>query len=145
LIDESTVMLINPPWVNVSQSLPVENRDLLWMDREGSYHLARWQERRVMPVVYGGNAITVEHSFTDYVCWREPVIDQLPLFAIDQRLPEQGTEVVWVGDQGSYHLGVLKGKKVQPAVYGNTDDVFLDLSAFTHWQAIVAPEVAAHQ
>lgn len=138
-------MLINPPWVNVSQSLPVENRDLLWMDKEGSYHLAHWKERRVMPVVYGGSAITVEHHLVDYTCWREPVIDQLPLFSIDQRLPEQGVEVVWVDDQGSYHLGVLKGTKVQPAVYGNTGDVFLDLSAFTHWQAIVAPEAAARQ
>jgi hypothetical protein len=138
-------MLINRPWVNVSQVLPVENLDLLWMDKEGSYHLARWKERRVMPVVYGGNAITVERHLADHICWREPVDDQLPLISIDQQLPEQGVEVVWIDDQGSYHLGVLKGKKVQPAVYGNTDEVFLDLSTFAHWQAIVAPDVAARQ
>lgn len=66
---------IKLPWIAVEKDLPHDGRgdeeqeEVLWMDCDGSYHLAKWDGKKVRPVVYGG-APDVEHNLSDYRCWK---------------------------------------------------------------------------
>lgn len=65
---------IKLPWIAVAKDLPHdgsgddEQEEVIWMDVDGGYHLARWNGKNVLPVVYG-NTDDVKKSLHDFVCW----------------------------------------------------------------------------
>ncbi|AXH59562.1 hypothetical protein [Pseudomonas amygdali] len=65
-----------------------------------------------------------------------------PWVPIDERLPEEDVEVIWMDIDGGYHLGPHRDGYVMPAVYGNADVVRRPLSDHVCWTIINAPEVA---
>lgn len=62
------------PWIAIDEDLPIiedgakSSDDVIWVDEDGSYHLARWNGKKVLPAVYG-NADDVERNLHDFVCW----------------------------------------------------------------------------
>lgn len=62
------------PWISVDEDLPhdgsgeEDREEVLWMDVDGSKHLARWNGKNVLPAVYG-NSDEVEMHISGFVCW----------------------------------------------------------------------------
>ena len=65
---------IKLPWICVTKDLPADGRgdhdqeEVIWMDVDGGFHLAKWNGKKVLPAVYG-NAPDVERNLDDFVCW----------------------------------------------------------------------------
>lgn len=59
---------IKLPWIATSERPPEKGAEVLWMDVDGSYHLAKWDGKHVLPVVYG-NADAVQRRLDEHVCW----------------------------------------------------------------------------
>ncbi|HIH7257030.1 TPA: hypothetical protein ACYRLJ_000261 [Pseudomonas aeruginosa] len=62
-----------------------------------------------------------------------------PWVLIEDKLPEEAKEVLWMDVDGCFHLGPLRGLHVMPAVYGNADEVLRPLRTHICWQEITAP------
>lgn len=61
-------MKIKLPWLPIDGRHPEDGKEVIWMDVDGSYHLARRKGNKVLPAVYG-NADTVERNIEDHVCY----------------------------------------------------------------------------
>lgn len=137
-------MSIKKPWLMLEQCHPVEARDVLWMDWDGSYHLGPQVGELVRPRVYS-ESFELALKLRDFSCWREietcdPANISHPWVDVERKLPDEGEEVLWVNCDGLPHLGRRRGRKVSMAVYGGADDIDLPISNFACWQSIQAPE-----
>lgn len=63
-----------------------------------------------------------------------------PWVLVEERLPKEGRDVLWMDADGGYHLGPFRGQHVMPAVYGNADEVRRPLRDHVCWQEITTPE-----
>jgi hypothetical protein len=134
-------MHLKRPWVSIDESLPKPGQLVLWMDVDGGFHLASFIDGSVCPVTYGNSDIVIR-ALSDHVCWCEPVDSNRPLHSVPSSKPAEGQEVIWIGEDGSLHLGRMTGKMIMMAVYGNATDVIHITSRYDTWQEIQQPELA---
>lgn len=127
---------LEAPWQPVGATLPQVGTLVIWMDVDGSYHLASLDGSKVRPVVYDGD--DVWRLVNDHTCW-QPIPGAW--ISIDQTSPPQDEELLWLDDEDRVHLGRLQGREVKPEVYGNADYVSHSLHAYKSWQRILEPVV----